>query len=160
MKQRVVGCRNRTPQACLPQLFALTISQVPGLLQQVIGKSHGSRPSFLLQSSLLRLAPEIEIREQPPLFNGLECLHDSISNAIGDLQQPISFACTIRKQDAKEDRVVTGPILAKRVAHVDHIRSKRAYYIAYSSVEGASLCDSAGYAHDSILAQIAVRAKL
>src|ERR1035441_1643265 len=69
-------------------------------------------------------------------------------------RSPISLACTIRKQDAKEDRVVTGPILAKRIAHVDHIRSKRAYYIAYSCVEGASLCHSAGYVHDSIITQI------
>src|ERR1039458_761068 len=44
-----------------------------------------SSPGFLLQSSLFGLAPELEIREQSPLLNGLECLHDSISNAIGDL---------------------------------------------------------------------------
>jgi hypothetical protein len=85
MKQRVVGCRDRTPQACLPRPFALTISQMQGLLQQIVGKSHASSPGFLLQSSLSKLAPELEIREQSPLLNGLECLHDSISNAIGDL---------------------------------------------------------------------------
>jgi hypothetical protein len=58
---------------------------MPGLLQQIVGKGHGSRPNFLLQNSLFGLAPEIEIREQPPLFDGLESLHDSISNAPGDL---------------------------------------------------------------------------
>jgi hypothetical protein len=138
----------------LPRLLPFAVGQVPGLLQQIVGESHRSRPSFLFQSSLFGLAPELEIREQSPLFDGLECLHDSISNAPGDLQQPRPSAGTIRKQDAKEDRVVTGPILAKRVAHADHIRSKRAHYIAYGCVQSASLRDSAGYVHDSIITQI------
>jgi hypothetical protein len=54
MKQRVVGCRDRTPQACLPRPFALTISQMQGLLQQIVGKSH-FKPRLPLAEQLVRI---------------------------------------------------------------------------------------------------------
>jgi len=93
------------------------------------------------------------------LRDGIECLQDSIPNAPGGGEQAISLAGAVRKQDPKEDRVVAGPILAKRIAHVDHIRSKRAHYVGYGCVEGAALRDSARYVHESIIAQIAIGTK-
>jgi hypothetical protein len=95
MEKRVVGGRNLSPEACLTRLLALPVSKMPGLLKQIIGKSHGLRPSFLLKSSLFGLAPEIEVGDQPPLFDRFESLHDLIGNVVGDVRKSISLTRTV-----------------------------------------------------------------
>jgi hypothetical protein len=76
-------------------ILALPIRQMTGLLKQIIGKSHRSRPSFLFKSSLFGLAPEIEVRDQAPLFDRFESLDNLMSDALGDRQQSISLARTV-----------------------------------------------------------------
>ena len=51
MKQRVVGCGNRTPQACLPRLLALAVSQMLGLFQQIVYEGHRQAQAFSFRAA-------------------------------------------------------------------------------------------------------------
>ena len=93
------------------------------------------------------------------MFQRLNRLNDRVGDQIGGFQELIAFACCVGQQDSKEDGWLACPVVAKRVADVDHERLKLALYVRDGTGEFGLMSVRLGYGHNFIITR-RKRAKL
>ncbi len=152
MEQRVVCGGDGPSQAGLTRTRRFQVRQMLSQFEQIVGIRHRSGPRFFLHHGLLGLAAETEIRQDAPLFEGLEPLSYRISEMARGIPQLISAAGSVGDYDSEEDSRLSTPILPKRVLQTHDIGAECWLEIVDSLFELRLLCERSGNVHYLIIA--------
>jgi hypothetical protein len=112
---------------------------------------------MLIDSGLLGLAAEIEVGQNPPLFQWLNLLTDGLRNLIGRLQYLIPPARGIREYDQKENGRLALPIGAQRRRNAQDVRSKSLLHSSDRCLELCLVSKRPWNVHESIIARPGAR---
>lgn len=154
MEQRVVRRRNGPSQTSLTRVRGIQVRQMLSQLKQFVGICHRSCPRFFLENCLLGLAAEVIIRQDAPLFEGLETLDNRSCYLVRGVQELISATGSVRKDDSEEDSRLPTPILSKGVPQTHNIGAKRLPDCVDSLVELRLLCKRSGDVHNLIITRL------
>ena len=133
--------------------FRVQIAKMLGQFEQIIGKRHPLCQGRLVEPGLLRLAAEIEIGEDAPLFQWLNLLDNSLFDAVADTQELIAPAGKIGEDHHEENGRFSAPVVPERRNDIDHVRGEAFRSSRYCCLESGLLGERRWNVHDFIIAR-------
>lgn len=135
------------------RVLGVQIGKMLGQFEQIVGKRHPLCQGRLTELGLLRLAAEVEVGENSPLFQWLNLLVHGLFDAIADAQKLIALAGKIGEDHHEENGRFSAPVAPERGNDIDHMRGEALRNAGYGRPESSLLGERGWNVHDFIIAR-------